>query len=137
MKETVPEGTWRVSTICRGGKVLESNTLGLLNELYWLLRDKEAEDICILDMQKTPIPTDYFAIGTANSQTHLAALRDAAVAFFDEREIPLLFYDKGKNYDWLVIDAGFIVVHVFSKKGRKFFALEDLWIRSERVSFGG
>jgi ribosome-associated protein len=49
----------------------------------------------------------------------------------------LIFYDKGKNYDWLVVDAGIIIVHVFSKRGREFFALEDLWVRAERLQFGG
>jgi len=91
----------------------------------------------VLDMQKTPIPTDFFVICTANSQTHMASLRDAAVEFFDEKGIPLIFYDKGKNYDWLVVDAGIIIVHVFSKRGREFFALEDLWVRAERLQFGG
>ena len=108
-----------------------------MNALYWNLSEKEAEEICVLDMQTTPIPTDYFAICTANSQTHMAALRDAVVDFFDRQGIALIFYDKGKNYDWLVVDAGIIIVHIFSKKGREFFALEDLWIRAERVQFGG
>lgn len=88
-------------------------------------------------MRKTPMPADCFVICTANSQTHLGALRDALLEFFETEQIKLIFFDKGKSYDWLIVDASSIVVHVFTKKGRAFFALEDLWTNSERISFGG
>ncbi len=102
----------------------------ILNELKTLLKimkDKEALDLVILDMRKTPLPTDYFVIATANSQIHMGALRDAIVEFFESNGHALIYFDKGTDYDWLLIDAGDIVVHVFTQRGREFYDLEGLW----------
>ncbi|AEH50138.1 ribosome silencing factor [Pseudothermotoga thermarum] len=98
-----------------------------LRLLLKLMREKEAIDPVVLDMRKTPLPTDYFVIVTANSQIHMGALRDAIVEFFESNGHPLIYFDKGTNYDWLLIDAGDIVVHVFTQRGREFYDLEGLW----------
>jgi len=99
----------------------------LLKKLLDLMNEKEAINTVVLDMRKTPMPADFFVIATANSQTHMSTLRDVVVEFFLTNGHSLIYYDKGEGYDWLLIDAGDIVVHVFTAHGRGFYDLEGLW----------
>ncbi|MEN3007633.1 ribosome silencing factor [Pseudothermotoga sp.] len=99
----------------------------ILKRLLDVMNQKEAINTVVLDMRKTPIPADFFVIATANSQTHMSTLRDAVVEFFLENNHNLIYFDKGEGYDWLLIDAGDIVVHIFTAHGREFYDLEGLW----------
>lgn len=105
----------------------------LLKKFYDVLAEKDAEKILILDMAKTSMPTDYFFICTGNSFTHVGALRDSIIEALGDIDLKIIYYDKGKDYDWLVVDAGEMVFHFFTRKGREFFALENLWIEAERL----
>ena len=104
--------------------------------LFGLLDDKEAEGILVLNMSETNLLTDYFIICTANSTVHMKALIDTVRDFADENGLKVIYADKQAKGDWVLVDMGDIVVHVFSKAGRKFYALEELWRESERISLG-
>lgn len=105
----------------------------LLKKLLELMNEKEAIQPVVLDMTKTPLPTEYFVIATANSQTHMGTLRDAIVEFFVQNSHPLVYFDKGIGYDWLLVDAGEIVVHIFTAHAREFYDLEGLWSDAARL----
>jgi len=113
----------------------EKNVSEVLKKLLVVLEKKEAIDPVILDMSKTRLLTDYFVICTANSNIHMKSLRDEIVEFFNENSKELIYYDRGDNYDWLLIDAGDIVVHIFTKSAREFYDIEHLWLDAERVVF--
>ena len=116
-----------------GGVKLDSKERALLKALKSLLEDKEAIDMVILDMSKTNMLTDYFFILTGNSSVHINAMRDSLVEFIEDSELKLIYTDKGEAGDWVLVDSGDIVFHIFSKRGREFYALEDLWKESKRV----
>lgn len=113
----------------------EKNVSEVLKKLLVVLEKKEAIDPVILDMSKTRLLTDYFVICTANSNIHMKSLRDEIVEFFNENGKELIYYDRGDNYDWLLIDAGDIVVHIFTKSAREFYDIEHLWLDAERIVF--
>ncbi|MCD6450045.1 MAG: ribosome silencing factor [Thermotogaceae bacterium] len=98
-----------------------------------ILNEMEAIDPIILDMSKTPIPTEYFIIITANSAVHMKSLREKLVRYIKNSELPLIYYDKGEGHDWLLIDAGDVVIHIFTREGREFYDLEGLWIDAKRI----
>ncbi|MDN5359610.1 MAG: ribosome-associated protein [Thermotogaceae bacterium] len=104
--------------------------------LFSLLDDKEAEGIIVLNMSETNLLTDYFVICTANSTVHMKALIDTVREFADENGQKIIYADKEAKGDWVLVDMGDIVVHVFSKAGRKFYALEELWRESDRINLG-
>lgn len=104
-----------------------------VEKLKTLLDEKDADNIIIIDMEKTSLMVDFFIIVTGNSDTHMAALRDYVIQYLKEQELPIINYDKGKGYDWMAIDAGSILVHIFSEEGREFYDLESLWAEAERI----
>jgi len=105
----------------------------ILNELFDILVEMGAIDPVVLDMSETPIPTEYFVIMTANSDVHMKSLRERLVRYIKKSELPLIYYDKGEGHDWLLIDAGDIVIHIFSETGREFYDLEGLWVDARRL----
>jgi len=87
-------------------------------------------------MSETNLMTDYFVICTANSTVHMKALIDTVRDFADENDQMIIYADKQAKGDWVLVDMGDIVVHIFSKEGRKFYALEKLWRESDRIKLG-
>lgn len=104
-----------------------------VENLREILDEKDADDIKIIDMEKTALMVDFFIIVTGNSDTHMAALRDYVIQYLKEHDLSIFNYDKGKGYDWMTIDAGSILVHIFSEEGREFYDLEGLWAEAERI----
>ncbi len=107
--------------------------LDVLRKIMKIINDKGGENPVVLDMRRTPIPTEYFVIVTANSYTHMRAMRDELVDFIKSSGIPIIYYDRGDQYEWSLIDIGDIVIHIFTEKGREFYDLEGLWFDAERV----
>ena len=108
----------------------------VVKKIFEIIEEMEGIDPVVLDMSETPIPTDYFVITTANSDVHMKSLRDRLVRFIKkETDLPLIYYDKGEGYDWLIIDARDVVVHIFTERGREFYDLEGLWIDAKRLTF--
>jgi ribosome-associated protein len=112
----------------------EEEIFELAKELYNILDEKDAINIKILDMKNTPLLVDYFIIATGNSDTHLNALKEAVVDKFKEKNHELLYYDKDKGYEWLIVDGGSIIVHLFSERAREFYDLEGLWNESKEIN---
>jgi ribosome-associated protein len=112
----------------------EEEIFDLVKELVKVLDEKDGINIKVLDMRNSPLLIDYFIIVTGNSETHINALRDSVVEIFKEKNHELLYYDKDRGYEWLIVDGGSIVVHIFTEKAREFYDLENLWINAERVN---
>jgi len=108
----------------------------IIREIFDVVEKMEGINPVVLDMRETPMPTDYFLIVTANSDVHMKSLRDRVVQFIKkETDLEIIYYDKGEGYDWMIIDAGDIVVHIFTERGREFYDLEGLWIDAKRLTF--
>ncbi len=110
--------------------------MDVIRRIFEIVENMEGIDPVILDMRDTPMPTDYFLIVTANSDVHMRSLRERVVHFIKkETDLQLIYYDKGEGCDWVIIDAGDVVVHIFTERGREFYDLEGLWIDAKRLTF--
>ncbi len=107
----------------------------VVKEITEILDKKLGEEIVILDVSKVSNLSDYFVVATANSDPHMEALREAVLEYLERESVPIVYYDKGRGYDWLVVDGGYFIVHIFSKKGREFYSLEDLWLNAKRYTY--
>ena len=96
------------------------------------LKDKKAENLVVLDVKKIVNYTDYFIICTGNSSTHVQTLADAVANLLKKPEEGIKQVNDPQA-NWLLIDGGDFVLHVFQPNARKFYALEDLWEDAERI----
>ena len=98
----------------------------ILENITSALEAKNGEDILTLDLKGKGGLADAFILVTGNSETHMHTLTDAAeeVLLREGRKCKV---EGASSLNWRLIDAGDIVVHVFSHKGRDFYRLERLW----------
>ena len=111
----------------------EKETERLLQVCCETLDGKKAEDIRILKMGEKCSIADYFIIASGTSDPHLKALHRTLEAALKELGVELFSKERYRPNGWVVIDAIDIVVHVFSRDAREFYALESLWKDAESL----
>ena len=111
----------------------EKETERLLQVCCEALDGKKAEDIRILKMGEKCSIADYFIIASGTSDPHLKALHRTLEAALKELGVELFSKERYRPNGWVVIDAIDIVVHVFSRDAREFYALESLWKDAESL----
>lgn len=97
------------------------------------LNDKKASDIEALDISGLTIIADYFLICSAQSQLQAQALSDALSDKAAEIGEELLRVEGLREGNWVLMDFGNVVVHIFKKDIRDFYGLERLWADAERL----
>ncbi|MBF0523044.1 MAG: ribosome silencing factor [Candidatus Omnitrophica bacterium] len=99
--------------------------------------DKKAEDVIVLDMRKVVNFCDYFVICSGNVDRHVKAIAEGIDEGLEQLGISLPgFGRKAKTTEWIVLDAGDVITHIFQKDLREFYNLEYLWQQAKKVKLG-
>ncbi|MBF0624329.1 MAG: ribosome silencing factor [Magnetococcales bacterium] len=91
------------------------------------LEDRKGLDIVRLDLRGRSPFTDFFIVVTGTSDTHVRALAEAVDTWAGKNHIPVLGVEGLPAAEWVLLDLGDVVVHVFQRKTREFYDLERLW----------
>ena len=100
------------------------------------IQDKKGRDITILDLSQVDgAPTGQFIICSGKSTTQVSAIADSVREEIQKQtgEKPIN-YDGYRNSQWIVIDYGDTMVHVFLPEIRSFYRLEELWSDAETIT---
>jgi len=89
--------------------------------------EKKGEDIVLMDMRTLSAICDWFVIISANSSRKVKAISSAIKKKLLKQRIKPLHVEGRENPYWVLLDYEDVVVHVFYKKIRDFYALEQLW----------
>ncbi len=96
--------------------------------------DKQAEEITVLDLRGISTITDFFVICSGSSKPHLKAIqREIRERLKEEKETTTYSSDGKPESEWVVLDYGDVIVHIFHQTKRDHFALEDLWGDAPRI----
>lgn len=97
------------------------------------LKDKMAQDIGILDVRKKSDLADYFIIGTGSNPTQVKTLSDHVDEIFSKngREAKI---ERDTSANWILLDYGDVIVHVFSRTAREHYDLERIWGDAEKYT---
>ncbi|MGP6086833.1 ribosome silencing factor [Antarctobacter jejuensis] len=105
----------------------EPNAETLLAAVLEILSDNKAEDVVQIDLRGKTAVCDYMVIASGRSSRQVAALSEK-LADGLKQDFGVLSTLEGKETgDWVLIDAGDIVVHVFRPEVREFYQLEKMW----------
>ena len=106
---------------------------GLVLKVAELLRDKRAQNIVVLDLDKLATFTDFFVICTVKTAVQTKAL----VRFIEElmEGTGIRPVNKNTAFDsmWVLLDYNYFIVHIFQKEGRDYYQLEKLWCDAKVV----
>jgi len=91
------------------------------------LEGKKAKDIRILGVGDLTVLADFFVIATGTSSTHLRTLT-GEVELLLKKHGQMPSHTEGRDSgNWLVLDYGSVIVHIFLEDTRSFYSLERIW----------
>lgn len=88
---------------------------------------KKANNIVAMDMHKVSLMADYFVIADATSNRQVQAIVTEVKDKIQEAGGDIKLIEGFQTADWVLIDLGDVIVHVFSTEQRDFYNLERLW----------
>jgi ribosome-associated protein len=99
--------------------------------------EKKAQGVVVLRLSAITEFTDYFVICAGNSTRQTQAIADAVIEELKQVKTRPLHTEGYNNAEWILIDYGAFVVHIFTEESRSFYDLERLWRDAENVVVSG
>lgn len=96
--------------------------------------EKKALEPTVLDLRGISTFTDFFLIFTGANRRQVQAISDEIVEQLKRNGTPAARVEGYQNAEWILIDYGDFVVHVFEDKARRFYDLERLWREASRLN---
>jgi ribosome-associated protein len=93
------------------------------------LDDMKAEDTTTIDLRNESAFTDYMVVTSGRSNRHVGSVADRVLEDLREAGLTGLRVEGMPHCDWVLIDAGDVIVHVFRPEVRAFYNLEKMWSR--------
>jgi ribosome-associated protein len=99
----------------------------LLAAISASLDDAKAEDVAIIDIKGKTTLADTMAIASGRSNTHVGAIAERIIKAVKEAGLPAPRVEGMPHNDWVLVDAGDVIVHIFRPEVRRFYNLEKMW----------
>ncbi len=97
------------------------------------LEEKKAEDIRVIDISQVSVIADYFIIANGNNRNQIQTLSDEVEETLGRAGYPLKQKEGYHNANWVLLDFGDIIIHIFDKENRLFYDLERLWFDGKTI----
>lgn len=99
------------------------------------LDSKKAVDMSAVHVGDLTVITEYFLLASATSSTHVRALADEVEDKLSKAGVEPL-HIEGKATNWILLDYGSVIVHVFTRDAREFYNLDRIWQDGEHIELG-
>ena len=121
----------------RAGSSITTGDISKLDErIRWALEaaaEKKAIDLTVLDLRGIASFTDFFVIATGANKRQVQAISDEVVEQLKHLGTRSARVEGYQTAEWILIDYGDFVLHVFDEKARRFYDLERLWKSAKRL----
>jgi len=98
-------------------------------------QDKQAVEVTLLDLQGLGAFTDQFIVCSGLSSRQVDAICDEIEEQLSQIGIRLLHREGKAGSEWMLLDFGSFLVHVFTERARHFYDIERLWRAARRINF--
>lgn len=106
----------------------------LLREMVRILDEKKAVNVKAINISRISPLADYFLIASGTSSTQVHALAEELEDQLSRQEIEPKRIEGMQGANWILLDYGDIIVHIFHTETRQFYSLERLWVDGETVN---
>lgn len=103
------------------------DSAALVKRIQHWLDDAKAEDVVTIDLAGKSSIGDFMLIATGRSDRHVGAIADQIQRALKEEGCGRVRVEGQPKCDWVLIDTGDIIVHVFQPEVREFYNLEKMW----------
>ena len=97
------------------------------------LEDKKAEDIRVIDISEISILADYFIIANGSNSRQIQAFADEIEQKLAQEGCHLKQAEGYDSANWILLDFGDLIVHLFDKENRSFYNLERIWRDGKQI----
>ena len=101
-----------------------------LNLILSRLDDMKAEETVTIDLRGKSAFSDYMIVTSGRANRHVGAIAENVTKALKENGIKNIHVEGLPNCDWVLIDSGDVVVHVFRPEVREFYNIERLWTQN-------
>ena len=91
------------------------------------LEDKKAQDIRIIDISEISTIADYFIIANGNNPSQVHAIADFVEEKLGRAGVSPKQVEGYRNANWVLMDYGDVIIHIFDRENRLFYDLERIW----------
>ena len=91
------------------------------------LEDKKGEEIRVIDISDVSVLADYFIIANGSNTNQVQALCDNVTEVLGRAGVHSRQVEGYETANWILLDFGDVIVHVFDKENRLFYDLERIW----------
>ena len=107
-----------------------------LRRVLTSLDDMKAEDTVTIDLTGKSSIADAMVVTSGRSNRHVGSIAERVIEGLKDTGVPGVRVEGMRNCDWVLIDAGDVIVHVFRPEVRAFYDLEKMWAvsRSRKLS---
>ena len=102
-------------------------TISLKNKIIESLEDIKAVDPVAINVKKISSLTDFMIIASGTSNRHIKAISEKVIDGLKVNKIKEVKVEGQGGDDWVLVDAGDVIVHLMSSEAREFYDLESLW----------
>ena len=95
--------------------------------------EKKALDLVVLDLRAIASFTDFFVITSGTNRRQVQAISDGVVDHLKKNGTRAARVEGYQTAEWILVDYGDFILHVFDEKARRFYDLERLWREAVRV----
>ena len=99
------------------------------------LDDKFGKDIVLLEIAPVTTIADYFILATGGNSIQIQAMADSVEEALKAQGLALRHIEGMQKGNWVLIDFGDIIVHIFDAESREFYNLERIWGDAQSIAF--
>ncbi len=121
------EGTVQTAPQADAGAVASLSTAEIHSVVLRALDDSKAEDIVSIDISRKSSLGDVMVVASGRSHRHVSAIADGLTRDLKAAKVGNLRSEGQPHCDWVLVDAGDVIVHVFRPEVRAFYNLEKMW----------
>lgn len=112
---------------------MNTNSVNMAKMVIDALEDKKAEDIKVIDISEVSVLADYFIIAGGNNSSQIQALCNNVEEKLGRTGYPCRQIEGYETANWILMDFGDVIVHIFDKENRLLYDLERIWRDGKQV----
>ncbi len=129
---TLQEGRAESRSEPKASKAVDYAAEDVLNTVIASLEDSKAEDMTTINIKGKSALGDYMVVASGRSHRHVSAICDHLLKALKDGGFGTARVEGLQSSDWVLIDTGDVIVHVFRPEVRDFYAIEKMWSLPEQ-----
>ena len=126
-RATAAKKTVATKTAASAKSASQSRAAALSKRIAIALDTHKAEEITTLTLTDLCSFADYMIVASGRAPRHVVALADYVADLLKKEGTPALSIEGKETGDWVLIDAGDVIVHIFRPEIRQFYNIEKMW----------